>query len=156
VRFHEADQRRREVQAPGADRRPLERTRQLAATLGKFVSAVLTHKNFSSRRESSGSVASLKPKRCRLLTHPDLVVGPGLLIGARRRPGDATWEEPMLKFEDSNKGSRLLLSEDEQDLGEILRLELDRLVSLLHQLMRLPKNVWAQIQATRARSSVDK
>ncbi len=46
----------------------------------------------------------------------------------------------MLKFEDSNKGSRRLLSEDEQDLGEILRLELDRLVSLLHQLMRLPKN----------------
>ena len=62
----------------------------------------------------------------------------------------------MLKFEDSYKGSRRLLSVDEQDLGEVLRLELDRLVSLLHQLMRSPKNVWAQIEATRARSSVDK
>ncbi len=28
------------------DRRPLERTRRLAATPGKFVSAVLTRKNF--------------------------------------------------------------------------------------------------------------
>ena len=34
----------------------------------------------------------------------------------------------MLKFEDSNKRSRRLLSEDEQDLGEVLRLELDWLV----------------------------
>jgi hypothetical protein len=38
----------------------------------------------------------------------------------------------MLKFEDPNKGPRHLLSEDEQDLGEVLRIELDRLVSLLH------------------------
>jgi hypothetical protein len=62
----------------------------------------------------------------------------------------------MLTFEDPNNGRRRLLPEDEQDLGEVLRLELDRLVSLLHQLMRSPKNVWAQIEATRARSSVDK
>ena len=40
--LHEADQRRREVQAPEADRgREPERTCQLAATLGKFVAAVL-------------------------------------------------------------------------------------------------------------------
>jgi hypothetical protein len=91
-----------------------------------------------------------------LLTHPDLVVGPSLLIGAPKAPGGATLEEPMLKFEDPKKGSRHLLSEDEEDLGEVLRIELNRLVSLLHQLMRSPKNVWAQIQATRARSSVDK
>ena len=38
----------------------------------------------------------------------------------------------MLKFEDPNKGPRRLLPEDEQDLGEGLRIELDRLVSLLH------------------------
>jgi hypothetical protein len=38
----------------------------------------------------------------------------------------------MLKFEHPNKGPRHLLSEDEQDLGEVLRIELDRLVSLLH------------------------
>ena len=38
----------------------------------------------------------------------------------------------MLKFEDPNKGPRRLLSEDEQDLDEVLRIELNRLVSLLH------------------------
>jgi hypothetical protein len=38
----------------------------------------------------------------------------------------------MLKFEDPNKGPRRLLTEGEQDLGEVLRIELDRLVSLLH------------------------
>jgi hypothetical protein len=38
----------------------------------------------------------------------------------------------MLKFEDPNKGPRRLLLGDEQDLGEDLRIELDRLVSLLH------------------------
>jgi hypothetical protein len=62
----------------------------------------------------------------------------------------------MLKFEVSNKGSRRLLSEDEQDLGEVLRMELHWLVSLLHPDAITEERVWAQIQATRARSSVDK
>ena len=38
----------------------------------------------------------------------------------------------MLKFEDPKKGPRRLLPGGEQDLGEDLRIELDRLVSLLH------------------------
>jgi hypothetical protein len=63
----------------------------------------------------------------------------------------------MLKFEDSNKGSRRPRSADEQDLGEVLRMELDRLVSLLHPADAITEErVWAQIQATRARSPVDK
>ena len=63
----------------------------------------------------------------------------------------------MLKFEDSNKRSRRLLSEDEQDLGEVLRIELDRLVSLLHPADAITEErARAQIPATRARSSVDK
>jgi hypothetical protein len=63
----------------------------------------------------------------------------------------------MLKFEDSNKGPRRPLSEDEQDLGEVLRMELDRLVSLLHPADAITEErAGAQIQATRARSSVDK
>jgi hypothetical protein len=73
------------------------------------------------------------------------------------RPADAILEEPMLKFEDPNKGSRRLLSEDEQDLGEVLRIELDRLVSLLHPADAITEErARAQIQATRARWSVDK
>jgi hypothetical protein len=67
------------------------------------------------------------------------------------------WEEPMLKFEDPNKGPRRLLPEDVQDLGEDLRLELDRLVSLLHPADAITEErARAQIQATPARSSVDK
>jgi hypothetical protein len=63
----------------------------------------------------------------------------------------------MLKFEDPNKGPRRLLSEDEQDLGEVLRIELNRLVSLLHPADTITgERAGAQIQATRARSSVDK
>jgi hypothetical protein len=49
----------------------------------------------------------------------------------------------MLKFEDSNKGPR--------------RMGLDRLVSLLHPADAITEErAGAQIQATRARSSVDK
>jgi hypothetical protein len=45
----------------------------------------------------------------------------------------------MLKFEDPNNGPRRLLPGDEQDLGEDLRIELDRLVfSILPT--RSPKN----------------
>ena len=63
----------------------------------------------------------------------------------------------MLKFEDPNKGSRRLLSEDEQDLGKVLRIELDRLVSLLHPADAITEgHAGTQIQATRAGSSVDK
>jgi hypothetical protein len=63
----------------------------------------------------------------------------------------------MLKFEDPNKGPRRLLSEDEQDLGEVLRIELNQLVSLLHPADTITEErAGAQIQATRARSSVDK
>jgi hypothetical protein len=63
----------------------------------------------------------------------------------------------MLKFEDPNKGSRRLLSEDEQDLGKVLRIELDRLVSLLHPDDAITEgHAGAQIQTTRAGSSVDK
>jgi hypothetical protein len=62
----------------------------------------------------------------------------------------------MLKFEDPNKRPRRLLSEDEQDLGEVLRIELNRLVSLLHPADTITAERAAQIQATRARSSVDK
>jgi hypothetical protein len=47
----------------------------------------------------------------------------------------------MLKFEDSNKGSRRLLSEDEEDLGEV---ELDRLLTLLHPADAITEErVWA-------------
>jgi hypothetical protein len=46
----------------------------------------------------------------------------------------------MLKFEDPNKGPQRLLSEDEQDLGEVLRIELNRLVSSLHPADTTPKN----------------
>ena len=63
----------------------------------------------------------------------------------------------MLKFEDPNKGPRRLLAGDEQDLGEGLRIELDRLVSLLHPADAVTEErARAQIQATPARSSVDK
>ena len=63
----------------------------------------------------------------------------------------------MLKFEDPNKGPRHLLSEDEQDLGEVLRIELNRLVSLLRPADAITEErPGAQIQGTRARSSVDK
>ena len=63
----------------------------------------------------------------------------------------------MLKFEDPNKGPRHLLSEDEQDLGEVLRIELNRLVSLLHPADTITEERGgAQIKATRARSSIDK
>jgi hypothetical protein len=63
----------------------------------------------------------------------------------------------MLKFKDPNKGPRHLLSEDEQDLGEVLRIELNRLVSLLHPADTITEErAGAQIEATRARSSVDK
>jgi hypothetical protein len=60
----------------------------------------------------------------------------------------------MLKFEDPNKGRRRLLSEDEQDLGEVLRIELNRLVSILHPIPE--ERAGAQIEATRARSAVNK
>ena len=62
----------------------------------------------------------------------------------------------MLKFEDPNKRPRRLLSEDEQDLDELLRIELNRLVSLLHPADTITEERAAQIQSTRARSSVDK
>ena len=63
----------------------------------------------------------------------------------------------MLKFEDPNKDPGRLLSEDEQDLGEVLRIELNRLVSLLHPADTITEErAGAQFQATRARSSVDK
>jgi hypothetical protein len=63
----------------------------------------------------------------------------------------------MLKFEDPDNGPRRLLREDEQDLGEVLRIELDRLVSLLHPADAITEErARAQIQGTRARSSVDK
>jgi hypothetical protein len=62
-----------------------------------------------------------------------------------------------LKFEDRNKGPPRLLAGDEQDLGEGLRIELDRLVSLLHPAGAVAEErAGAQIQATPARSSVDK
>jgi hypothetical protein len=58
----------------------------------------------------------------------------------------------MLKFEDSNKGSRRLLSEDERELAEVLRIELDRRVSLLHPADAITEErAGTQIQATRAR-----
>jgi hypothetical protein len=67
------------------------------------------------------------------------------------------WGELMLKFEDRNKGPRRLLPGDEQDLGEVLRIELDRLVSLLHPADAIAEErAGAQSQATPARSSVDK
>ena len=63
----------------------------------------------------------------------------------------------MSKFEDSNKGPRRLLPEEEQDLGDDLRIELDRLVSLLHPADAITEErARAQIQATSARSSVGK
>ena len=69
----------------------------------------------------------------------------------------------MLKFEDPNEGPRRLLPGDEQDPGEDLRIELDRLVSLLHPANPLhPADAIAeerargQTRATLARSSVDK
>ena len=63
----------------------------------------------------------------------------------------------MLKFEDPNKSLRRLPPGDEQDLGEVLRIELDRLVSLLHPADAITEErARAQIQATPARSSVDK
>ena len=62
-----------------------------------------------------------------------------------------------MKFEDPNNGPRRLLREDEQDLGEVLRIELNRLVSLLHPAGAVTEErARAQIQATPARSSVDK
>ena len=75
----------------------------------------------------------------------------------RTRPAGAALKEPMLTFEDPNNGRRRLLPEDEQDLGEVLRIELDRLVSLLHPADAITEErARAQIQGTRARSSVDK
>jgi hypothetical protein len=63
----------------------------------------------------------------------------------------------MLKFEDPNKGPQRLLSEDEQDLGEVLRIELNRLVSILHPAdTATEERAGAQIEATRARSAVNK
>lgn len=63
----------------------------------------------------------------------------------------------MLKFEDLPKGPQRLLLQDEQDLGEDLRIELDRLVSLLHPADAISEErARAQTRATPARSSVDK
>jgi hypothetical protein len=63
----------------------------------------------------------------------------------------------MLKLEDPNKGPRRFLPGDEQDLGEVLRIEVDRLVSLLHPADAVTEGCARdQIQATPARSSVDK
>jgi hypothetical protein len=61
----------------------------------------------------------------------------------------------MLKFEDPNYGPRRLLPGDERDLGEDLRIGLDRLVSLLQpaDLLHPPKNAPG---ARPARSLVDK
>jgi len=63
----------------------------------------------------------------------------------------------MLNFEDPNNGPRRLLPGDEQDLGEDLHIELDRLVFLLHPAGAVTEE-WAkaQFQATPPRSSVDK
>ena len=84
-------------------------------------------------------------------------MGPGLLIGTVKATGRCDFGGTMLKFEDPNDGPRRHLSEDEQDLDEVLRAELDRLVSLLHPADGIPEErAGAQIQATRARSSVDK
>jgi hypothetical protein len=63
----------------------------------------------------------------------------------------------MLKFDDPNKGLHRPLAEDEQDLGEVLRIELDRLVSLLNPADAVTEErVAAGIRAAPARSSVDK
>jgi hypothetical protein len=65
----------------------------------------------------------------------------------------------MLKFEDPNKGPRRLLPGDEQDLGEDLRIELDRLVSLLHpaDLLHAADAITEDAPGARpVRSSVDK
>jgi hypothetical protein len=63
----------------------------------------------------------------------------------------------MLKFEDPSKRPRRLLSEDARNLDEILRIELDRLVSLLHPADAITEaRAGPRIRATRARSSVDK
>jgi hypothetical protein len=57
----------------------------------------------------------------------------------------------MLNFEDPNKGPRRLLSDDEQDLGEDLHNELDRLVFLLHPAGAVTEEcAKARIQATPA------
>jgi hypothetical protein len=86
----------------------------------------------------------LSPSECRWLTQPDPGRGPGLIICTANATGRCN-------------GRRRLLPEDEQDLGEVLRIELDRLVSLLHPADAITEErAGAQIQGTRARSSVDK
>jgi hypothetical protein len=102
----------------------------------------------------------LTPSECRWLTQPDLVAGPGLFIGAANAIGRCDsmgLGETMSEVRRSQQGPTASSRRRRARLGEGLRIELDWLVSLLRPAGAVTEErARAQIQATPARSSVDK
>jgi len=102
----------------------------------------------------------LTPSECRWLTQPDLVAGPGLFIGAANAIGRCDSMRlggTDVEVRRSQQGPTASSHRTRARLGEGLRIELDWLVSLLHPAGAVTEErARARIQATPARSSVDK